>query len=279
MVMKKWQREMEWLIRDKYAGNRSVDLTDDRRRLEMGEPVDYVIGWKEFLGVRIDLSCRPLIPRPETEYWASKCLENIPRGSPFGNTKGDPRGRKGRSFLRVLDIFAGSGCVGLAILKHHQGARVDFADLDKKAIKQIKINLDLNKKDISNLRSRARVISSNVFSGIKGRYDLILANPPYIPSGRKLNKSVVSFEPKKALFAGDDGLSVIKKFLKLLPKHLKRGGVCYLEFDSGQKLPIDQILKKIGYQDYTFHRDQFGRWRFVILSQKHLITKPRLSVG
>ena len=276
MVMKKWQKETEWLIRDKYAGNRSVDLADDLRRLRLGEPVDYVIGWKEFLGVKVDLSWRPLIPRLETEYWVNECLENIPKGSPFGDTKGHPLGHKSRSFVRVHDIFAGSGCVGLAILKYRERARVDFADLDKKAIKQIKTNLDLNKKDIPNLRSRSRVIPSNVFSGVKGQYDLILANPPYIPSGRKLNKSVVGFEPKSALFAGAEGLSVIKKFLKELPKHLKKGGVCYLEFDSGQKSAIDQMLKKMGYQNYTFHRDQFGRWRFIILYQKYSITKPRL---
>jgi release factor glutamine methyltransferase len=238
--MKKWMREKEWLIRDKYAGERAADLTDDLRRLKAGEPIDYIIGWKEFLGVKIDLSLRPLIPRPETEYWVAKVV------------KGDPR-------PKILDIFAGSGCAGLAVLKHWPEVKVDFADLDDRALEQVRINLKLNKL-------RGRLIKSDVFKNIKGKYDLILANPPYIPAGRKLSQSVASFEPRRALFAGADGLNIIKKFLKDLPQHLRPGGTCYLEFDTNQKILIDKLLEKLGYQNHTFYRDQYGRYRYLVLT-------------
>lgn len=243
------RREQEWLIRDKYDGrlpDRAV-LALDMARLKKGEPLDYIIGWREFLGCRIDLSSHPLIPREETEYWVEKAIVELEKDK--------------NKITKCLDIFAGSGCIGLAILKHVPNAKVDFAEKDKKIIDQIKLNLQINKID----KKRIRIIQSDIFSNIKGKYDYIFANPPYIPASRKLAKSVAGWEPKAALFSGEDGLTLIKKFLKQARCHLNEGGKIFLEFDSTQKKKIEEMIKRQGWLNYSFERDQSGRWRTLIL--------------
>jgi release factor glutamine methyltransferase len=247
----KLSKETSWIIRDKYAGKITSEFKKDIVRLKNGEPVDYIIGWKPFLGCKIDLSLKPLIPRPETEYWVEKAILEI-----------------GKKELRILDIFSGSGCIGVAILKHCPNVKVDFAEIDKKIIKQTKINLKIN----GIKEERYTIIKSNIFSKIKRKYDFILANPPYIPIGSKLlNKKVKKTEPKRALFAGKDGLYFIKKILKESKKHLTKnlptqaGGQIWMEFDFPQKSEIEKLIKKSGYGSFVFFKDQYKKWRFVTI--------------
>ena len=240
-----FKKERTWLVRDKYAG---LDIPEalalDLARLKSGEPLDYIIGWKPFLGCQIDLSFRPLIPRDDTEFWVEKAIEDVKSFS-------------GKTGPKVLDIFAGSGCVGLAVLKNCPGAKVDLAEKSAKQIEQIELNLKMNKL-------RGKVFRSNIFSGVAGKYDFILANPPYVPAGRKLSRAVSDFEPKAALFSGPDGLRTIKKFLHEAPSRLNKGGTLYMEFDSGQKRALEKIFKLDGWLDAEFFRDGQGRWRYLI---------------
>lgn len=225
-------QEIKWLLRDKYFGNLPAgrqgqkNFIKDVKRLKAGEPLDYVIGFTEFLGCKIDLSKKPLIPRQETEYWVEEAMKKIKGG-------------------KVLDLFAGSGCIGIAISRHVKKAKVDFAD---------KRQYFKNKN----------FIKSDVFSNIHEKYDYIFANPPYIPKTRKnkLPKSVLNFEPHNALFAGKDGLFYIRKFLKDAKKYLNAGGKIFMEFDCAQKKEIEKLLKP----PYEFHKDQFARWRWVEIS-------------
>lgn len=247
--MIKHRKEVFWLVRDKYDGQ-VKDLAAfavDLERLKKGEPIDYVIGWREFLGCHIDLSFRPLIPRTETEYWVENMIEEVVKEK--------------RKKIKCLDVFAGSGCIGLALLKHLPMARVDLAEKNKKIIKQIKLNLKLNK-----IKNRAKVFESDIFSKVKGKYDYIFANPPYIPAKRKLPKSVIDWEPKEALFGATKGLFFVEKFLKQAKKHLMKDGVIYLEFDTSQKSAINKILTALKYKTWRFEKDQFNRWRHVKIS-------------
>jgi release factor glutamine methyltransferase len=237
------EKEISWLLKEKYNGKPTKNFHKDILRIQKGEPLDYVIGFTKFLDCKIDLSKKPLIPRPETEFWVGQAIKGIRKIRNFS-----ARGAS-RKNLRILDIFAGSGCIGLAIKKHIKASKVFFADIDNRCV-------------------GARIIKSDVFENIKGKYDYIFANPPYIPKTKKnrVQKSVLKFEPKMALFGGKDGLFYIRKFLKEAKNHLNPTGKVYMEFDSSQKGEIKKILDRFKYENYQFNRDQYNRWRWVVAS-------------
>lgn len=241
-----YAREASWLLEEKHQGKRTKEAEQDLKRLAKGEPVDYLIGFVEFAGCVIDLSSRPLIPRPETEHWTMKAIQEL---------KTDTR----KSF-HCLDMFAGSGCVGVAVLHHLPQALVDFAEQDKRLLGQIRLNLEKNGLSAR----RSRLFHSDVFSSVPGNYDYIFANPPYIPeSGRqKIQASVLQYEPAEALFAGRDGLEYIKRFLKEAKAHLNPEGRIYMEFDPIQRREIGEIAGKLGYKSCEFSKDQYGKWRW-----------------
>lgn len=265
------QKEINWLLKEKYGNKPSKAFEKDIKRLNGGEPLDYVIGFTNFLGCKIDLSKKSLIPRPETEFWVQKAIEDIKN--------------KINSELFILDIFAGSGCIGIAVLRACPEflRRVDFVDIEKKNLEQIKINLKINGVGVNFI-----VRQSDVFKNVRAKYDYIFANPPYIPDYRKnpsarlrailrnrIQKSVLDFEPHKALFGGKDGLFYVRKFLKDAKKYLRKPAFAkvsagrskiYMEFDSVQKKEIEKLIKKNGYQNYEFYKDQYGKWRWVEIS-------------
>lgn len=250
------KREIGWLIEEKYGGKLTEEAKKDIEKLKKGEPVDYLIGFVEFLGSKIDLSQRPFIPRPETEFWLEKAIKEIQ------NSKFRVPAKRVQN-LKILDLFSGSGCIGLAILKNVKKAKVDFAEIQKKFLKQIEINLKLNRVN----KKRYRIIRSDIFDETTGKYDYIFANPPYISNKRlrEVQKSVLNFEPKNSFFGGKDGLLYIKKFLKEAKSHLKKTGRIYLEFDPFQKEEIIKILNEFNYSSYQIHRDQYGKWRYLIV--------------
>lgn len=212
-------------------------------------PEEYSKGKTSFLNCKIDLSKKVFIPRIETEFWVKKVIENL---------------KKKQEKLDILDIFAGSGCIGIAILKNIKNSKVDFSEIDNKAIEQIKINLRLNKIPKENYE----VYQSDLFEGLKahyhGGYDYIFANPPYVAENRinEVGDSVLAYEPKKALFSGKKGLSHIRKFLKQARGFLKENGVIYLEFDPQQKKDIEKMMKRQEYSSFKFFKDQFKKYRF-----------------
>lgn len=184
--------DVEALVREKHSGDREAPgVAEDLARLAAGEPLAYVIGDQPFLGLSISLGSRPLIPRPETEWWAELLCERI-----------------GDEPFRVLDLCAGSGAVGLAVLKQCRNARVSFGELVPEHAETIRKNVEQNGLDAS----RADIRSGDLFAPFEGeQFDIIAANPPYIPEGRALDGSVTDYEPGEALFSGPDGLSVIRR--------------------------------------------------------------------
>ena len=249
--------EINWLLREKYGGRMTAAAKRDIARLKNGEHINYVIGWSPFLGCRIDLSTRPLIPRPETEYWTKQAIGMIKKS--------------GAVKPKILDLFCGSGCIGIAVLKHVPEAQVDFADIDKKYFTGIRKSLRMNKIKAR----RAHCIHSDVFKNIGAKkYDYVLANPPYIPTtGRVVAKSVLSQEPRRALFASKDGLRYIRNILRTGKAHLRLGGTMIIEFDPPQKRTIANYAKTQGWHT-KFFKDQYKRWRFVELEPNKQKSRP-----
>jgi len=228
-------------------------------------PIELKMGYIKFLNCKIDLSKKVFIPRIETEFWLAKAIKEL-RTLNFEHRT-----------LKILDIFAGSGCIGIVILKvcPELCRRVDFVDIDKRAIEQIKINLKLNK--IS--KNRYQIYKSNLFEKLKGKkYDFIFANPPYVAKERlnEVQNSVKKYEPKIAWYGEKKGLRLISKFLKEAKNYLKKNGIIFLEFDPLQKKSIEDILEKdynppatlpsktraLNYNHFKFFKDQFKKFRY-----------------
>ncbi len=236
-------------------------------KLKSGEPLDYIIGFTEFLGCKIDLSKKPFIPRSETEFWVNEAISKLHMvNSKIINNKLLVISHKP---LTVLDMFVGSGCIGIAILKHIPSAFVVFAEKNKEFLEQIKINCEINKIP----KNRYKIVQSDVFSNVKdnpstslrARFDYIFANPPYIATVRKnkIQKSVLKYEPHEALFGGEDGMIYIRKFLAEAKNFLNNSGKIYMEFDYIQKEEIRKLLFKLGYEKFKFFKDQYGKWRYL----------------
>ncbi len=239
MAMETSREDVEALIRDKYAGDRSVDLSRDLARLSEGEPLAYVIGWVPFLGLKINLNSHPLIPRPETEWWTEQLIEQL----------------KDRT-LRVLDLCAGSGAIGLSILAKIPGAHVSFGELMEEHVEQIRKNLELNGLDAS----RADIQAGDLFEPFAGEtFDLIVTNPPYIPEGRDLPESVLEYEPEEALYSGADGLELVRSIAKEAPVHLTPGGELWIEADVENIEEAATLVK-----NPEIRTDPYGRPRLLV---------------
>jgi release factor glutamine methyltransferase len=238
-------REEEWLLNEKYQGERSEEFFADSLRLQDGEPLAYVIGHIPFLNARIFLDSRPLIPRSETEFWVEVILQSIP------------------SNATVLDLCAGSGAIGVAVAMAFPMTRVDFAEIDAGHHATIKKNTDVNGIDLS----RVRIFGGDLFENITDVYDVILTNPPYID--RTLNRtdaSVLSHEPHDALFAEQGGLALIEQIIMKAPEYLSQHGVLVIEHEPEQSDSIRMLSRAHGFTPYT-KRDQYNVERYTLLTR------------
>lgn len=238
--------DVDALFRDKYQGDRSVTIEEDLARLRAGEPLAYVIGWVPFLGLTVDLESHPLIPRPETEWWTEKLITHL-------KERGD------KSF-RLLDLCAGSGAIGLSILKAFPAAQVSFGELMKEHSAQIQKNVKINALDVS----RADIRTGDLFEPFSGEiFDFIVSNPPYIPEGRTLSESVTSFEPPEALYGGTDGLSIIERISRDAKKYLNSNGELWIEADIENIEAAAESLRGNGFTT-EIHTDPYGRQRLLV---------------
>jgi release factor glutamine methyltransferase len=237
------------LIQDKYDGDASKVTREDRDRLASGEPLAYIIGWIPFLGLRIGLGSRPLIPRPETEWWTERLIERL-------------KGEFGDRPFSLLDLCAGSGAIGLAVLKEVPHAKVSFGEIRPEHCRQIRENLSANGLDAS----RADIRESDLFAAFDAdaRWDIIAANPPYVPDSRTLEDSVSGHEPAEALFAGSDGLSVIRKIAEESPQLMAGGGELWLEADIGNVADAKALLETAGAARAEILTDHYDRQRVVV---------------
>ena len=214
-----------------------------RRRIKR-EPVAYITGKKEFWSEDFIVNYATLVPRPETELLIYKIINF------FKNKR-----------INILDIGTGSGCILLSILKELNFSRGTGIDISLKAIKTAKINSkNLNLFN----RTKFKVFDLNKYN--VGKYDLIVSNPPYIPSKeiRNLDKDIINYEPLIALDGGIDGLDLIKKVIYKSNYLLKREGLLALEIGYNQHVRVSNILRYHGYREISREYDYKRNVRCII---------------
>ena len=270
-------KEEQWLLEEKYAGEKTPAYGNDLKRLFAGEPLAYVIGHIPFLGLKIYLDSKPLIPRPETEWWTERLLHTYAQQDLHFSERPEPDEARQSKFstenyavprsagpapLRFLDLCAGSGAIGCAALAQLPNAQVYFGEVDLAHKTTILKNIRENKLD----ESRATVNIGDLFAPFADtRFNVIATNPPYIPKDRVLEKSVTDYEPSVALFSGSDGLDLIRRIAKKLPDHLSPQGVAWIECDSARAAAACALFDEQGFKTHVIN-DQYGAPRVVVVS-------------
>lgn len=216
------------------------------------QPLAYVLKQVPFLNQTIYIKPPILIPRQETEQWVYEITQ-----------------QSWMQHIRsILDIGTGSGCIALTLAAHFKNAQVTGIDINPTAIRLAKKNATINK--INNVQ----FLQSNLFAKIKNKkFDLIVSNPPYIDPAKinTLNKQVIDWEDKHALFAENQGLAIIEQILKQADQFLtmqNQHPQLIIEIDSDQNIAIEKLAAQYHWQ-CTIQKDLFGKWRTVWCKKKN----------
>ena len=232
-----------------------------------GRPLAYITGEKEFMGLPFAVSESVLIPRPDTETAAAAALQLLAAAEPFGT---DPCIRRSSptdplSNPRVLDLCTGSGALAVAIAYYAPFAEVTATDLSEAALAAAEKNAETNGVNVN-------FIQGNLFEAVKDElpFDLIISNPPYIPSEEieLLEKNVKDYEPRLALDGGKTGLDFYEIIVPESSAHLKSGGHLVLEIGWNQASDIKRLAGTAGcYKGFSVLQDLAGLDRVVILEK------------
>jgi release factor glutamine methyltransferase len=195
-------------------------------RRERREPVSYIIGMREFWGLPFEVGPDVLIPRQETEFIVEETLALIGKDS----------------HPVIVDVGTGSGCIGISLAREIPGARVIASDVSKHA-------LDVARRNAArhNVADRITFIETSFLDGIEEGVDIIVSNPPYVPSVSKrgLTPEVRDYEPSVALFGGEDGLDGLRSVLEGAVAKLVAGGHLVMEFGCGQDDGVTDLVRGV----------------------------------
>jgi len=225
---------------------RKIDESLERRL--NGEPLAYVLGEWEFYGLPLLINENVMIPRVDTEVLARETINLLKRK--VWQT-------------RMLDLCAGSGCIGLATAANAPGCRIVMIDSSEKALAVCRQNMIK-----TNLSRHVTAMDADVLAkppAILGEFDVIVSNPPYIPTGdiENLDPSVKDYEPHMALDGGEDGLDYYRAITSNWSKLLKRGGHFAFECGIDQAAAIRYMMKQNGLADIKTYKDTLGIERVI----------------
>ena len=235
---------------DRLEQSQIIRIREAAQRCTAHEPVQYVLGYTEFCGLRLRISPAVLIPRPETEQMIEIALEAI-----------EPASK-----LKVLDVGTGSGCIALSMKHALPTAQVTACDISAPALQVARENAKKNGLDIRFVT--ADLLSSDFVDKTGTGYDLVIANPPYIPDSERpqLPRMVRDYEPGIALFCGEDPLAFYRAIAdKLESGLLRQGGLLVLETHVDYATPVGMLLQqKNGVSQVQNKSDLAGLSRFVL---------------
>ncbi len=225
-----------WLLAHE-ADELAADVIDRFRALCLrraaGEPFAYIVGYKEFFGLRFAVDARVLVPRPDTETLVEWALDAA----------------QGIAAPDILDLGTGSGAVGIA-LAHRLKCVVTATDASAGA-------LAVASQNARQLGVNVQLAQSNWFKSITGKYHVIVSNPPYIESSDP-HLAALTHEPLSALAAGLDGLDDLRKIIALAPEYLAPGGWLLLEHGYDQAPRVCELLTKRGFMQVQSRMDLAG---------------------
>lgn len=211
------------------------------------EPLQYILGETEFMGLRFSVDRRVLIPRPDTEILVEKAID-VCRQFPEGTES-----------IAILDIGTGSGNIAVSLAKFVGNAHVTAIDVSADALEVAKKNGELH-----NLSPRIEwkivdVLSDAVFE-IGDAFDMVVSNPPY-GSGedlKTLQPEIIEYEPKNAIFDGGDGLKFLRRISEVGNRLLRKGGYLLFEVGFDQSVKIREIMMRFGYEEIEVFKDLAG---------------------
>jgi len=223
----------------------------ERRR--SGECIAYILGYREFRGLRFSVSPHVLVPRPDTETLVEAALEYIDLEKDTEN-------------LFVLDLCTGSGALAVSLKYERPFLHVTASDISPQALEIAILNskLCLQSKTLDPSPQSLYFIQSDLFENISGRFNIIVSNPPYVPSGELAGLAPeVQREPALALDGGEDGLFFYRAIIAQAPKHLLPGGVLLFEAGPEQMPAIRELLEAHGFYSVRLYKDLGGRDRVI----------------
>lgn len=191
-----------------------------------GEPIQKIFKRAYFFGYEFYVNKNVLCPRPETELLVEECLKFAKQQS------------------RILDLCTGSGAIAISVQKN-SGANCAASDISTKA-------LYVARKNAKAIGAKVRFLKSNMFENIKSKFDIIVSNPPYIPSKdiEGLDREVKDYDPKISLDGGDDGFDFYRLIAQNAKAHLNSNGKVLLEVGKGQANKVKNMLEKNGFVCY-----------------------------
>ena len=209
-------------------------------------PLQHITGVQEFMGLEFGVNEHVLVPRQETEVLVESVLDILKPG------------------MEVLDMCTGSGCILISLLKLGKDIKGTGVDVSPEA-------LDMAKKNAEKLGVEAEFIMSDLFASVEGCYDVIVSNPPYIPTEviAKLQEEVKFHDPFLALDGKEDGLYFYRRIIEESPKYLKKNGNLYFEIGHDQGEAVKGLMEAAGFAQVTVKKDLAGLDRVVFGVYNH----------
>lgn len=227
-------------------GDREVSEAEEekyRRALEQRAvhvPLQHLLGYQDFMGLRFQVNEYVLIPRQDTEILVEEAMRYLHDG------------------MRILDLCTGSGCILLSLLHYSNDCEGVGVDISQEALQVAAQNAEL-------LGIKADFLKSDLYEKVTGKFDLLVSNPPYIERAviPTLMEEVREYDPYIALDGGEDGLDFYRRIIGGAQDYLKRGGQILMEIGSGQAKAVSELLREAGFKEIDVCRDFAGLDRVV----------------